>query len=58
MGISDRSTPMLSRAGSTDKDAALEGDGPGSSDKVSDNDPRQRQTQRDVPRHRYPAELQ
>src|SRR5271165_1911158 len=30
---------------------------PGASDKPSDNGSRQRPTQRDVPRHRYPSEL-
>ncbi len=31
--------------------------GPGASDKASDNDPRQRQTERDAPRHCYPSGL-
>jgi len=32
-------------------------EGPGASDKVSDNGSRHRQTQHDVPRHRYPSGL-
>jgi hypothetical protein len=37
--------------------AQLKGDGPGASDKVSDNGSRLRSTQRDAPRHRDPSEL-
>jgi hypothetical protein len=59
-GLTGHGTMVMPRLGfaKTNDRAFRKEEGPRASDKVSDNGSRQRQTQGDVPRYRYPCELQ